>query len=71
MWLKFPGLILHLWSQAMLSKIASMIGRPLFTDMMTARRSRLAFARVCVEISIENQFLDKVLIQDSNGKLIE
>lgn len=50
--MKFPGLKLHMWSTLMLSKIASLEGRPLFTDMMTAKRSRPTYARVCVEVSV-------------------
>lgn len=45
------GLKLRLWSTNMQSKISSMIGKPLFTNIMIAQ-SRLAYARVCVEIGV-------------------
>lgn len=37
-WVRFPNLKLHLWSSYILSKLASVIGRPLFTDKMTAQK---------------------------------
>ena len=40
-WVRFMNLKLHLWSNAVLSKMASKIGKPLFTDHMTATRERL------------------------------
>lgn len=39
------------WNASILSKIASVIGKPLFTDSTTAERGRLAYARICVEVS--------------------
>ncbi|KAM7462232.1 hypothetical protein LguiA_030353 [Lonicera macranthoides] len=44
-WVRFPNLKLHMWSTTMLSKMASIIGKPLFMDRMTAERERLAYAR--------------------------
>ena len=70
-WVKFPNLKLHLWSQNMLSRIASLIGKPLFTDMMTAHRSILTYARVCVEISIDDELPEKVFLQEPNGIMFE
>jgi hypothetical protein len=37
-WIKLPNLKLHLWSVQVLSKIASVMGTPLFTDKITASR---------------------------------
>ena len=71
MWVKLPGLKLHLWSPNMLSKIASIIGKPLFTDMMTANKSRLAYARICVEISMEGGLPDSVPIREQGGQCFQ
>ncbi|KAL7234461.1 hypothetical protein ACSBR1_017962 [Camellia fascicularis] len=49
-WVKFFNIPLEYWDPDGLSRIASAIGNPLFMDQLTARGSRVAFARVCVEI---------------------
>ncbi|XP_028118695.1 uncharacterized protein LOC114316230 [Camellia sinensis] len=49
-WVKFFNIPLEYWDPDGLSRIASAIGHPLFMDQLTARGSRVAFARICVEI---------------------
>lgn len=66
----FPTLKLHLWSNSMLSKMASTIGRPLFTDRMTAEKERLANARVCVEIKVGSTLPELVILQDEDGNRV-
>ncbi|KAG6741191.1 hypothetical protein POTOM_054423 [Populus tomentosa] len=66
-WIKLPNLRLHLWSPEALSKIASLVGRPLFADTVTASRETLRFARVCVEVDFEKMLPDSVTIEDDKG----
>lgn len=47
----FPQLGLHLWSQSMISRIASTIGKPLTIFQPTTSKSRLAYTRVCIEVN--------------------
>lgn len=49
-WVRFPGLHLKLWSKSILSKAASLVGVPLYTDHATATGERLACARCFIEI---------------------
>ena len=49
-WVKFFNIPMEYWDPDGFSRIASAIGNPLFLDQLTARGSRLAFARVCIEI---------------------
>jgi hypothetical protein len=51
-WVKFPNLPLRCWSATCLSKIASVIGKPLQSDMLTSIRSRLSYARVLIELDL-------------------
>ena len=44
------------WSLKGISVIASQIGRPLHADPMTNDRSRLGYARVCVEVNVLSKF---------------
>ncbi|KAM7510427.1 hypothetical protein LguiB_009302 [Lonicera macranthoides] len=69
-WIKLPGLKLHLWSTPILSKIVSLIGKPLFTDMMTVTSGRLTYARLCVEIGIDALLPTYVMIKYLNGDML-
>ncbi|XP_074305578.1 uncharacterized protein LOC141640795 [Silene latifolia] len=51
-WVLFPGLDIYLWSSAVLSKMSSKIGRPMFTDIPTTNKDKLSFARVMIEVDI-------------------
>lgn len=67
-WIRLPGLKLHLSSDKMLSKIASLIGKSLFTDRMTAKIERLTNARVHMEINLGSELPDEIPIYDQDGK---
>lgn len=51
LWITLPNLPLHFWTQEALSRIASVVGKSLFTDRYTRLRTRIAYARVCVEVT--------------------
>lgn len=53
-WIQLPGLSLDLWTTRNLSKIASYVGMPIMTDNFTAKRDRLGFARVMIEVHIND-----------------
>ena len=55
----------------MLSKIASVVGKPLYTDMVTTKRNILAYIRIYVEISLNDDFPKCVMIKDISKSLIE
>ncbi|XP_044491520.1 uncharacterized protein LOC123215472 [Mangifera indica] len=60
MWVKFYGVPLEYWSLKGFSHIASVLGRPLYVDSVTEEGSRLEFARICVEINVNHDFLEKL-----------
>jgi hypothetical protein len=66
-WIRLPNLRLHLWSPEALGKIASLVGRPLFADTVTASRETLCFARVCVEVDFDKMLPDSITIEDDKG----
>jgi len=47
-WIRFPSLHLKLWSQTIISKLACLVGTPLFMDKATATRERLSYAQCFV-----------------------
>lgn len=38
------------WTEEGLSRIASVIGHPIHVDKATGKKTRLAFARICIEV---------------------
>ncbi|XP_042460690.1 uncharacterized protein LOC122044228 [Zingiber officinale] len=49
-WIQILGLPLDCWSQFVLSKIGSEVGKPLYIDNLTRTRERLEYARLMVDI---------------------
>ncbi|GAA0163849.1 hypothetical protein LIER_19621 [Lithospermum erythrorhizon] len=67
-WIQFPNLPLDLWTAEALSILESCVGVPLFVDRTTSEQSRLAFARVCVEIRVEDELFDEMTVRYASGK---
>lgn len=55
-WVNLRKVPLHLWNAKGLGKLASFIGVPLMLDKKTASRSKMAYARICVEIGVDSDF---------------
>ncbi|XP_059625376.1 uncharacterized protein LOC132268562 [Cornus florida] len=53
-WIKFYNISLEYWTANGLSYIASSVGEPLYADQATAERTKLKFARLCVNIDLKN-----------------
>ncbi|KAJ8431911.1 hypothetical protein Cgig2_013659 [Carnegiea gigantea] len=60
-WVQLPGLHVKYWSNVSLSKIVSQI------DHHTARRTRLAYARVLVEVPINQELTEEVTFENEKG----
>ncbi|KAI0507814.1 hypothetical protein KFK09_013942 [Dendrobium nobile] len=73
-WVKIVDLPLAVWNPPGISKIASFIGHPLAVDALTARKTRLTFARVCILVTSKSTFPDEIPISldgdDVNLKVI-
>nr|TKS08440.1 hypothetical protein D5086_0000103210 [Populus alba] len=66
-WVKFPCLPLCCWSPICLSKIASVIGKPIQCDQLTSNLSRMSYARVLVEIDLLEELRHSVEITLPDG----
>ncbi|XP_020272640.1 uncharacterized protein LOC109847811 [Asparagus officinalis] len=69
MWIQLPGLKLNLWNAKAISKIFSIIGKPISIDKLTATRQRLAYARVLVEVTMPAPLPDSISIQGPNESI--
>lgn len=70
-WVRFSNLKLHLWLSSMLSKMANVVEKLLFTEKMTAERERLAYARLYIEVRVGMELLEIISMQDEEGKMWE
>lgn len=70
-WVKFPNLPLQCWSLKCLSKIASVLGKPVQTDLLTHTMSRLSYARVLVEVNLLSVLPYSIDINLPNGSLLK
>jgi len=66
-WVNFPNLPLCCWSPVCLSKIASVIGKPIQCDQLTSNLSRMSYARVLVEIDLLEELQHSVEIYLPEG----
>lgn len=55
-WMILRNVPLHLWNATVFSRITSLVGKPIMIDAPTAMKTRMAFARVCVEIEASCSF---------------
>lgn len=67
LWIRLPNLPLHCWSVDSLSRIGSVIGRPLCADECTSHQSRISYARMLVEVDITKPLVYKIPITGENG----
>lgn len=66
-WIKFPNLPLKCWSTNCLLKIASVLGGPIQSNMLTSSMERLSYSRVLVEIDLLNELLPFIDVILPNG----
>lgn len=59
-WIRLPGLEVQYYDVEALEKIVSAIGKPLYADKKTIEQERLAFARVCIEVSAGEKLPDQI-----------
>ena len=67
-WVHFYNIPLEYWNQEGLSYIASMIGKPLHVDKMTASRRRITYARICIEIDAMDDWITSFELESVGNK---
>lgn len=66
-WCNLIGLPIHLFDTSALFAIGKLLGNPIQFDQATATKSRLSFARICVEIDITKPATEEIIL-DICGK---
>ncbi|KAF8020208.1 hypothetical protein BT93_G0799 [Corymbia citriodora subsp. variegata] len=61
-WIRLKNLPYGLWSATGISKVASVVGRPLYVDQRTEHLKMISFARVCVELAATKTCCDTITV---------
>ena len=61
-WCNLIGLPIHLFDQSALFTIGKLLGTPIQVDRATADKTRLSFARICVEIDITKPPPEEIIL---------
>ncbi|KAL9243840.1 hypothetical protein vseg_017680 [Gypsophila vaccaria] len=68
-WIQLHNLPLKFWGKS-LPKIAGLLGKHIKNDMATEERSKIGYARVMVELKIDQQLPAHVSFKDETGLLV-
>ncbi|KAK6782209.1 hypothetical protein RDI58_020005 [Solanum bulbocastanum] len=68
LWVTFPKLLLNCWGIEFLSRIASAIGVPLFADECTTKQTRIAYARMLIEVNVTKKIPQQITVMDPSGE---
>lgn len=71
LWIRLPNLPLSCWSGDSLSRIGSVLGKPICADECTSMQARISYARMLVEVDITQLLQYKIRIEGENGLMIE
>ncbi|XP_074289309.1 uncharacterized protein LOC141614463 [Silene latifolia] len=70
-WVKLVGLDLKFWGAKCLEKLASLVGRFARIDDSTLDKTLLGFARIMVEVEIDQSFPNSVTFEDELGNEVK
>ncbi|XP_075083268.1 uncharacterized protein LOC142167018 [Nicotiana tabacum] len=70
-WIKLYGLDFKYWRPKGLSKIGSLIRKPLMVDQNTEKKLGLNFARLLVEVGMDTILPDCILFRNEKGSVVE
>ncbi|KAJ8547700.1 hypothetical protein K7X08_011286 [Anisodus acutangulus] len=71
LWITLHNFPMSCWSYQLLSRIASLIGKPLFADECTFKKKRISYARILIEVNITRPLPDEVGVCEPNGRQFE
>lgn len=70
LWVKLPNLPMNYWGANSLSRISSIIGKPIYADECTAKKIRIFYACLLIEVNVTKEIHDTITIADPNGRVL-
>lgn len=71
LWIRLPGLPFKYWGEKSLFKIAGSVGNVVKMDQAAKNKDKLAFARVMVEVGINQELPDEVTFCIEHGNVVK
>lgn len=68
-WVRLLDLDFKYWGQSTLIKLAGTLGKPIKTDRATSMKELLSYARVLIEMSIDEEFLEYISFENEWGAI--
>lgn len=69
-WVRLPCVNLKLWDREAFSVMASIIGKPIKMDAATTLKTRFNYARLLVEVSVEDELPSEIFLSLYNGEKV-
>ncbi|XP_021759465.1 uncharacterized protein LOC110724351 [Chenopodium quinoa] len=69
-WIRLPRLDLKFWGQSSLMNLAGAVGKPVQIDRATATKELMAYARIMVQINVNEEMIEEIEFLDENGKVM-
>ncbi|GAV87477.1 DUF4283 domain-containing protein [Cephalotus follicularis] len=70
-WVKFMNIPMEYWTSRGRSHLASVLGSPIHMDSATEEKTRICFARICVEMNADKPFPEVIKAKRMNGTIVE
>ncbi|KAL0917344.1 hypothetical protein M5K25_012399 [Dendrobium thyrsiflorum] len=70
-WIRFPQLPLIYWDTNNITRLANMLGEPLWMDSHTSSWGRSSYARICVRIDLSQKLQAGVWINGLHGRFFQ
>uniref|UniRef100_M1DB27 Endonuclease/exonuclease/phosphatase n=1 Tax=Solanum tuberosum TaxID=4113 RepID=M1DB27_SOLTU len=70
-WIKLPGLDFKYRSPKGLSKLGSLVGKPLMVDHNTEKKKGLHFAKLLVEVKMDAKLPEVILFKNEKDLIVE
>lgn len=71
LWVRLPNLPMNCWGNLTLSRIGSVLGRPIYADECTTSIERISYARILVEMDVTRTLPNMIKVQDPEGQLFD
>ncbi|VFQ89754.1 unnamed protein product [Cuscuta campestris] len=69
-WVQFPNLDMRYWSLSGLGKLGSILGKPIKRDRATATRAKWSYARIQIEVQVQQEFPDLIHYVDKDDRVV-
>lgn len=68
-WVRLYNLPLNCWGVDALSRMGSLVSKPVCADEATSQQSRVGYTRLLIEVDLTKPLVEVIQLQQVNGKI--